>query len=270
MDLVGYSENVFDKIKTEFSSFAAKLGINDIRFIPISALVGDNIVEYSQNMKWYKDSPLLNLLETIHIASDENLIDCRFPVQYVIKTHEEKNIIARQYAGRIEGGIFKANDKIMILPSGLTTYIKKINFGKEDIIEAFPPMSVSLELNDHIDISRGDMIVRENNKPTVANDIDIMICWMNNKPLKSGNRYILKHTTKEVKCIIQNILYKVNIDNLHRIENINQININEIARINLKTTSPLFFDKYKINRHTGSLIIIDESTNETAGAGMII
>jgi sulfate adenylyltransferase subunit 1 len=270
MDLVDYSKEVYDKICDDFRKFSYKLDCKDVRFIPISALHGDNVVEKSQNMPWYNAYTLLYLLETIHIGSDENMVDCRFPVQYVIRPQSDKYHDFRGYAGRIAGGIFKPGDKIMVLPSGFTSKIKSIETMDGEIQEAFPPMSVTIRLEDDIDISRGDMIVRENNSTDVEQDIDVMVCWMNEKPLQLNGKYAVRHTTKEARCIIKDVRYKVDINSLHRIEDEKNIGLNEIARIKIRTTQAFFFDKYKENRITGSLILIDEGTNETVAAGMII
>lgn len=270
MDLVDYSEEVFDRIKKDFINFATKLEVHDIRFIPISALKGDNVVSSSDNMTWYKDGPLLHLLETIHISSDENLVDCRFPVQYVIRPYNDDFHDYRGYAGRIASGIFKRGDKVMVLPSGFNSRIKAIDTFDGEIEEAFAPMSVTILLEDDIDISRGDMIVRENNTPVSGQDFDVMLCWLNEKKMQQGGKYAIKHTSKDAKCIVKEIRYKVDINTLHRNEEDKSIGLNDIARIAIRTTHPFFYDKYKINRVTGSIILIDESTNETVGAGMIV
>ncbi|MBL1143344.1 MAG: sulfate adenylyltransferase subunit CysN [Bacteroidetes bacterium] len=270
MDLVDYSEEVFSKIKKEVESFATKLDVKDIHFIPISALKGDNVVNKSDNMDWYRGGTLMYLLENIHIGSDYNLIDCRFPVQYVIRPQSDKYHDYRGYAGRIAGGIFKPGDEVAVLPSGFTSKIKSIDTLDGPLEKAFAPMSVTMTLEDEIDISRGDMIVRVNNQPKVSQDIELMICWMNEKDLQLNGKYALKHTSSDARCVIKEIRYKVDIRTLHRIEDDKQIRMNEIARISIRTTKPLFFDNYKRNRSTGSLILIDEATNETVGAGMII
>ncbi|MDD3877823.1 MAG: GTP-binding protein [Bacteroidales bacterium] len=270
MDLVDYSQAIFKQIKNDFTDFSAKLEIHDIRFIPVSALHGDNVVDASTLMPWYKGPTLLYLLENIHIGSDHNLIDCRFPIQYVIRPESHEHHDYRGYAGMVAGGVFKTGDEVMILPSKLKTTIKTMEKAGEKVEKAFPPMSVSITLSDDIDISRGDMIVRENNSPDISQNIEVMLCWMNEKLLKNGGTYIIKHTTKEVKCIVKEIRYKIDINTLHRIESDKNIGLNEFARIFIKTAKPLFFDKYKLNRITGSLIFIDPSTNETLGAGMII
>jgi len=270
MDLVDYREDIFELIKFNFKNFATKLDVQDIHFIPVCALNGDNVVNSSGNMPWFKGGPLLDLLETIHISSDENLIDCRFPVQYVIRPNNNEYHDYRGYAGRVASGIFKAGDKVLLLPSKQTATIKSIDSIDGVIEEAFPPMSVAISLMEDADVSRGDMIVRENNIPTISNEFDIMVCWFNDKKLIPGARYILKQTTRDARCRIQEICYKVDINTLHRIEGIREIGLNDIARISIKTLQPLFFDKYKINRNTGSIILIDEATNETVGAGMIL
>ncbi len=270
MDLVNYSEEKFEEIKKQITSFAAKLDVKDIRFIPISALQGDNVVDRSENMPWYMGPTLLYLLETIHIASDHNHIDCRFPVQYVVRPQNNDFHDYRGYAGRISGGIFKPGDKVMVLPSGFSTKIKNIDTFSGPLHEAFAPQSVTITLEDDIDISRGDMIVRENNLPESSQDIELMVCWLNPKKLIVGGKYAIKHTTKDVRCIIKDVKYKLDINTLHRDEENKEIGMNDIARISLRTTSPLFYDTYRRNRSTGSLIIIDEGTHETVGAGMII
>lgn len=270
MDLVDYDEEVFNRIKDDLEDFSSKLDIKDIHFIPISALKGDNVVNKSENMPWYGGGTLMYLLENIHIGSDHNHIDCRFAVQYVIRPHSDKYHDFRGYAGRISGGIFKPGDKVIILPSGFSSTIKSIELGGEQIDEAFAPMSVTMTLENEIDISRGDMIVRGNNQPTITQDLDIMVCWMNEKKLKLNGKYAIKHTTSDARCIVKEIVYKVDVNTLHRIEDDENIGLNEIARVRLRITKPLFVDRYTRNRNTGSLILIDEGTNETVGAGMIL
>jgi len=270
MDLVNFDQEVYEKIKKDFQSFASKLEVLDIHFVPVSALLGDNVVDKSTNMDWYGGSTLLYLLETIHIGSDQNLVDCRFPVQYVIRPQSVDYHDYRGYAGRVAGGIFKPGDKVMVLPSGFTSRIKSIDTFDGPVKEAFMPMSVTIRLEDEIDISRGDMIVRENNLPTTGQDFDVMICWLNEKKMVLNGKYAIRHTTREARCIIKDIRYKVDINTLHRIEEDKNIGLNDIARISLRTTVPFFYDKYRINRITGSVILIDESTNETVGAGMIV
>ena len=227
-------------------------------------------MDRSKNMNWYEGPTLLYLLENIHISGDLNHIDCRFPVQYVIRPMSTIHHDYRGFAGRVAGGIFRKGDTVCVLPRGITTKIKSIDTFNGAINEAFPPMSVTLTLEDEIDISRGDMIVRENNQPEISQDVDIMICWFHSKPLQLNGKYMVKHTTKDVRCIIKDIRYKMDINTLHRIEDNKVIGANDIARIQIRTTVPLFFDKYSRNRITGSLILIDEATNETVGAGMIV
>jgi len=270
MDLVDYSQEVYDKIVSDYKIFASKLEAKDIHFIPISALKGDNVVDRSENMDWYEGSTLLYLLENVHIGSDNNHIDCRFPVQYVIRPQSDDHHDYRGYAGRISSGVFKPGDEVCVLPSGFASKIKSIDTFDGNIEEAFAPMSVTITLEDNIDVSRGDMIVRVNNQPKIGQDIEVIICWLNNKPLNMNAKYLLMHTTKDVKAIIKEINYKIDINTLHRMEDDKEINMNDIARIRLRTTLPLFYDSYSKNRNTGSLILIDEGTKETVAAGMII
>jgi sulfate adenylyltransferase subunit 1 len=270
MDLVDYQESVYDQIKNDFSEFSHKLDVNDVRFIPISALKGDNVVEESDQMPWYQGSTLLYHLENIHIGSDHNLIDCRFPVQYVIRPYQDEYHDYRGYAGRIAGGVFKKGDEIMLLPSGFTTKIAGIDVYKNEVEEAWPPQSVTLRLADDYDLSRGDMIVRKNNLPKIGQDLEVMLCWFNEKPLLIRGKYTLMHTTKSIRCMVKEVRYKLDINTLHRNEEENQINMNDICRVVIRTTQPVFFDSYRQNRITGSLILVDEATNETVAAGMII
>ena len=270
MDLVDFKEEEYNKIKEDFKAFSSKLEIQDIHFVPLSALHGDNVVERSNNMDWYEGSTLLHLLENVHIGSDHNHVDCRFPVQYVVRPQSKKYPDYRGYAGRISGGVFKPGDVVMVLPSGFTSKIKSIDTMDGSVAEAFAPMSVCMTLEDEIDISRGDMIVRENNSPNVKQDLDLMVCWMNEKKMIPRGKYGIKHTSKDARCIIKEVKYKMNINNLHRIEDDKDIGLNDIARISIRTTAPLFFDEYRRNRNTGSIILIDEATNETVAAGMII
>jgi len=270
MDLVDFQQDVYDKIRKDFEAFASKLETIDIHFLPISALNGDNVVERSPNMPWYEGSTLLHLLENVHISSDQNHIDCRFPVQYVIRPMKNEYHDYRGFAGRVAGGVFRKGDKITVLPSGFNSTIKSIDTFTGEVEEAFAPMSVTITLDDEIDISRGDMIARENNQPQVSQDIDIMICWFNNKPLQPNSKFVIRHTTREARAIVKEINYKVDINTLHRNEDDKTINMNDIARVRLRTTVPLLFDSYSRNRNTGSIILVDEATNETVAAGMII
>jgi len=270
MDLVDYDEEVFLCIKKDFKTFAAKLKVHDIQFVPISALKGDNVVEKSANMPWYGGSTLMYLLETIHIGSDLNLVDCRFPVQYVIRPHNDDYHDYRGYAGRVAGGILKPGDKVMVLPSGFTTRIKAIDGPQGPVQEAFAPISVTIRLEDELDVGRGDMIVRINNVPEISQDINMMVCWMNPVRMQLNGKYTIRHTTREARCVVKEILYKVDVNTLHRILDDKEVGMNDIARICVRTTKPFFFDKYQINRFTGSVILVDEGSNETVGAGMII
>jgi sulfate adenylyltransferase subunit 1 len=270
MDLVDHKQEVFEKIKADFESFSSKLEIKDVHFIPISALNGDNVVDRSKNMDWYEGSTLMHLLENIHIGSDQNHVDCRFPVQFVVRPQSKDYPDYRGYAGRIAGGVFKPGDYVTILPSGFTSKIKSIDTFDGEVAEAFSPMSVCMTLTDNIDISRGDMLVRENNKPTVDQDIEVMICWMNDKKMIPKGKYTIRHTSQTARCIIKEVKYKMNINTLHRMEDEKEIGLNDIGRITIRTTKPLFFDGYRRNRNTGSIILVDEATNETVAAGMII
>ncbi|MDG1349214.1 MAG: sulfate adenylyltransferase subunit CysN [Flavobacteriales bacterium] len=270
MDLVDHSQEAFEKIKSDFEDFASKLEIKDVHFIPISALNGENVVDRSENMDWYEGSTLMHLLENIHIGSDQNHVDCRFPVQFVVRPQSKEFPDYRGYAGRIEGGVFKPGDDVTVLPSGFTSKIKSIDTFDGEVKEAFSPMSVCMTLEDDIDISRGDMLVRENNKPTIEQDIDVMICWMNEKKMIPRGKYTIRHTSQTARCIIKEVKYKMDINTLHRNEEDREIGLNDIGRITIRTTKPLFFDSYRRNRNTGSIILVDEATNETVAAGMII
>jgi sulfate adenylyltransferase subunit 1 len=270
MDLVDYSEEVFEKIKKDYNDFSAKLAVPDIHFIPISALNGDNVVDPSINMPWYKGGTLLYTLENVNISADLNYKDARFPVQWVIRPQSNEHHDFRGYAGRVEGGTFKVGDEVVALPSGFSTKIKTIELMDKQLTEAYSPMSVTLTLENEIDISRGDMIVKQHNQPTASQDVDLMICWLNEKKLQPNGKYIIKHTTKEVKCVVKDVLYKMDINTLHKIEDNKEIGLNDIGRILIRTSSPLFSDSYNKNRFTGSLIIVDEFSNETLAAGMIL
>ncbi len=271
MDLVNYEQEYFDKIVDQFEAFSSKLNVKDVRFIPISALLGDNVVNRSKKTNWYEGPTLMYLLETVHISNDYNHRDGRFPVQHVIRPHSNEYHDYRGYAGRIAGGTFRSGEKVIALPSGFSSTIKAVELAGKPIAEAHSPMSVTITLNDNIDISRGDMLVKENNIPDSEQDIDAMICWMDEKrPVQLNGKYILRHTTREVKCIVKEIVYKMDINTLHKLEDDKEIKVNDIGRIRLRTTSPLFFDSYRRNRQTGSFIMIDEGTNVTIGAGMIV
>ncbi len=270
MDLVDYSREVYEKIVDDFRMFSSRLDVQDVQFIPVSAKFGDNVVTRSPKMDWYEGTTLMFHLENVHISGDINHIDCRFPVQYVVRPQQDQYHDYRGYAGKIAGGVFRNGDRVLVLPSGFSSRIKSIDTFDGEVMEAFAPMSVTMLLEDEIDVSRGDMIVRENNSPQVGQDIDLMICWLNDKKLEPGNRYLLKHTSREVRCIVKDIRYKIDINTLRRNEEDKIFGMNDIGRIQLRTTLPLFFDSYRRNRNTGSLILIDEATNETVGAGMIL
>ena len=270
MDLVDFQEEAYEKIVAEFKKFSAKLDVSDIHFIPISALKGDNVVNRSENMPWYNGGTLLYTLENVYIGSDHNHIDCRFPIQTVIRPHSDAYHDYRGYAGRIAGGIFKPGDEVAVLPSGLTSKIASIDTFDGSISEAYAPMSVTITLEDDVDAGRGDMLVRINNQPEVSQDVDVMLCWLHNQPPRPRAKYILRHTTNEAKAMITEVLYKVDVNTLHRTENDKTIAMNDICRVKLRSTKPLMVDAYRKNRNTGSLILVDEGTNETVAAGMVI
>ncbi len=273
MDLVDYQAEVFERICEEFSAFAARLDIGDLTFIPISALHGDNVVDRSANMPWYDGPSLLHHLEHVHIASDRNMIDVRFPVQYVIRPHAATDADLhdyRGYAGQVAGGVLKPGDEVLHLPSGFATKVRRIEAAGTEIAEAFAPMSVTLLLDDDVDISRGDMICRPHNRPAAAQDIDAMICWMSSETvLARRSRLIVKHTSRTVKAIVTDLQHRIDVNTLHRDEAATQLGLNEIGRVRLRLTQPIFCDPYARNRITGGLILIDESTNATVGAAMI-
>jgi bifunctional enzyme CysN/CysC len=273
MDLVDYSAEVFERICEEFSAFAARLDIGDLTFIPISALHGDNVVDRSANMPWYDGPSLLHHLEHVHIASDRNMIDVRFPVQYVIRPHAATDAELhdyRGYAGQVAGGVLKPGDEVLHLPSGFSTRVRRIESAGTQVPEAFAPMSVTLLLDDDVDISRGDMICRPNNRPAVAQDIEAMVCWMSSEAvLARRSRLVVKHTSRTVKAIVTDLHYRIDVNTLHRDESAAQLGLNEIGRVRLRLTQPVFCDPYARNRTTGGLILIDETTNATVGAAMI-
>jgi sulfate adenylyltransferase subunit 1 len=270
MDLVEWSEETFEGIRRAMDDFTSRLDVQDVHFIPISALNGDNVVDRSENMDWYEGPTLLSLLETVHIANDVNLTDGRFPVEYVIRPQSTEFHDYRGYAGRIAGGVFRPGDAVTVLPSGFSSRVKSIDTFKGPLEAAHAPMSVTLTLEDEIDISRGDMIAPSDDLPTASQDVEMMVCWLHEKKLQVNGKYALKHTTRDVRCIVKAVQYKVNVNTLARIEDDKSVGLNDIARITLRTTQPLFFDPYRLNRATGSLILIDEATNETVGAGMIV
>ncbi|MEU5946968.1 GTP-binding protein [Micromonospora sp. NPDC047465] len=271
MDLVDYSQEVFERIADEFTAFAAKLDAPDLTVVPISALKGDNIVSRSENMLWYEGPSLLHHLERVHIASDRNLVDVRFPVQYVIRPQSTTVTDYRGYAGQVASGVLKPGDEVMVLPSGFTSRISAVETADGPVAEAFPPMSVTVRLEDEIDISRGDMICRPNNAPAVAQDIEAMVCWMDEtRPLQVGGKYAVKHTTRSARAIVRGLHYRLDINSLHRDDSAGELRLNEIGRVRLRTTVPLLADEYRRNRTTGGFVIIDETTNRTVGAGMIV
>jgi sulfate adenylyltransferase subunit 1 len=270
MDLVEWDQDRFNAIREEFIAFASRLDVVDLTFIPVSALRGDNVVDRSANMPWYQGSPLLHHLEEVYIASDRNVIDCRFPVQWVIRPRSDEHHDYRGYGGTVGSGVFKPGDEVVVLPSGFTTTIAAIDGPGGPVEEAFPSMSVVLRLDDDIDISRGDMICRPNNQPLVGQDLDAMVCWMVDRPLSAGAKYFIKHTTRSARALVKALQYRLDINTLHRDESATSLTMNEIGRLTLRTTSPLMFDSYRRNRTTGSFILIDEATNTTAGAGMIL
>jgi bifunctional enzyme CysN/CysC len=271
MDLVDWSQEVFERIADEFTSFAAKLEAPDLTVIPISALRGDNIVSRSDNTPWYDGPSLLHHLEHVHIASDRNLVDVRFPVQYVIRPQSTTVTDYRGYAGQVASGVLKPGDEVMVLPSGFTSRIAAIDTADGPVDEAFPPMSVTVRLEDEIDISRGDMICRPHNAPDATQDLEAMICWMDEtRPLHVGAKYAIKHTTRAARTVVRGLQYRLDVNSLHRDESATELTLNEIGRVRLRTTVPLLADEYRRNRTTGGFILIDETTNRTVAAGMII
>ncbi len=271
MDLVDYSEEVYNQIVKDFRDFASRLdNIVEITDIPISALNGDNVVDKSEHMAWYQGPTLLYHLEHVYVGGEENHVDARFPVQWVIRPMSDEWHDFRGYAGRVAGGVFKPGDEITVLPSGFNTRIKGIHSATGDLAEAFAPQSVCLTLEDEIDISRGDTLVKANNPPEVSQDIEAMICWFSAKPMANRAKLVVRHTTQETKAVIQEVKYHVDINTLHKIENVETFNMNDIGRISMRTAVPLIHDAYRRNRTTGSFILIDPGTNETVAAGMIV
>ncbi|MEO0794883.1 MAG: GTP-binding protein [Verrucomicrobiota bacterium] len=272
MDLVDWSQETYDRIVADFKSFASRLdNVVEVTFIPISALEGDNVVDKSTNMDWYQGPTLMYHLENVYVGPDSNHIDARFPVQWVIRPMSNEWHDFRGYAGRVAGGVFKPGDDVVVLPSGFSTKIKTIHTLGGELQEAYNPLSCTITLEDEIDISRGDMIAKPNNQPKVDQDIEAMICWFSEKKtLKGREKLIMRHTTKEAKVIVKEIRYKVNINTLHKIEGDLEFSLNDIGRISLRTSSPIFYDSYSRNRQTGSFVLVDEFTNETVAAGMII
>ncbi len=271
MDLVDWSEDRFNEITAEYREFASRLEVPHIDFIPISALLGDNVVERSANMGWYQGSPLLYTLETMYIGNEHNHVDARFPVQWVIRPHSDEWHDFRGYAGRVAGGVFKPGDEVTVMPSGFQSRVKGIHDIHGDVEEAYAPMSVTMTLEDEIDISRGDMIVKQNNPPQSSQQIEAMISWFSSEAnLQEHGRYTLRHTTNDVKCLVKELKYKMDINTLHKLEEDREVRLNDIARVSLQTSAPLHYDRYRRNRATGSFILIDEQTNNTVAAGMIV
>ncbi len=269
MDLVDYSRERFEEIQAEFQSFATKLSIPDLTVIPISALKGDNVVDRSENMKWYEGTSLLHHLEHVHVASDRDLVDTRFPVQYVVRPKSDEFHDYRGYAGQIAGGVLKPGDEVQVLPSGFTSKIAAIDLFDQELSEAYPPMSVTVRLEDDLDVSRGDMICRPANAPRPSQDIDAMICWMSPDPMRPRQKLAIKHTTRMGRAMIKDVQYRLDVNTLHRDLETKELGLNEIGRVQLRTTVPLLCDPYEKNRSTGSFVLIDEATGVTVGAGMI-
>jgi bifunctional enzyme CysN/CysC len=269
MDLVDYRQDVYDEIYADFTNFAAKLDVGDLSVIPISALEGDNIVTRSTRMPWYDGPSLLHHLENVHVASDRNLIDVRFPVQYVIRPQSSQYPDYRGYAGQVAGGILRSGDDVVVLPSGFSTRIAGIDTAGGPVSEAYAPMSVTVRLTDDLDVSRGDMICRPHNAPAATQDLDAMVCWMSETPLRPGQKLSIKHTTRSARALVKDLQYRLDVNTLHREPEVDTLGLNDIGRVRLRTTVPLFCDEYRRNRITGGFVLMDEATNRTVGAGMI-
>jgi len=270
MDLVDWDQAVYERISEELSAWASRLDVADLTFVPISALHGDNVVERSERMPWYGGPSLLYYLEHVHVASDRNLIDCRFPVQWVVRPMSEEWHDYRGYAGQVASGVFTVGDEVTVLPSGVTTHIEAIDTFDGPLKEAFPPQSVTMRLADDVDVSRGDMICRAHNHPTPARELEAMVCWMSERPLAPGRRYRIKHTTRAALAKVDALRYRMDVNSLHRDQEATELSLNEIGRVGLRLSAPLLVDEYRRNRTTGSFILIDESTNETVGAGTVL
>jgi sulfate adenylyltransferase subunit 1 len=270
MDLVDFAEERFDEIVTEFEEFSSKLLVKDVHYIPISALLGDNVVNKSEKTNWYGGGTLLHTLETLHISSDINKIDARFPIQTVLRPQSDEHRDYRGYAGRIASGIYRTGDEVAVLPSGFTSKIKSINAGEQEVEEAYAPMSISMTLEDDIDISRGDMIVKKNNQPELEQEFDVMLCWLHNEPAKPRAKYTVMQASNEQRAMIKEVVYKMDINTYNRNEEDKDLSMNDIARVKIRTTHRLMLDSYRDNRNTGSIILIDENTNDTVAAGMIV
>jgi bifunctional enzyme CysN/CysC len=270
MDLVDFDQTVFERICADFSAWAAKLDVHDLTFIPISALHGDNVVERSPRTPWYEGPPLLYYLEHVHIASDRNLVDSRFPVQWIVRPMSPEHHDYRGYAGEVASGVFRVGDEVVVLPSGIETRIAAVDTHDGPREEAYPPLSVTLRLEDDVDVSRGDMICRPHNRPRETRELEAMVCWMSERPLQPSARYRIKHTTRTALAKADSLRYRIDVNTLHRDEQADSLELNEIGRLALRLSSPLFLDEYRRNRATGSFILIDESTNDTVGAGMVL
>ncbi len=271
MDLVEYKEDAYEKVLRQYTDFASRLeNVTDLTFVPVSALKGDNIIDRSENIPWYKGPPLLYHLENVYVGSDSNHVDARFPVQWVIRPHSDQYHDFRGFSGRVAGGVFKTGDEVVVLPSGFSTKIIKILKGDQEIEEAFYPQSVTILLEDKIDVSRGDMIVKPNNQPKISQDLDAFICWFSGaKKLTKGGKYIFRHTTKDAQAILSDIRYKVDVNSLRKMEAVENFQMNDIGRVSLRISQPVFYDTYQRNRNTGSFILVDPFTNETLAAGML-
>ncbi|WP_422349605.1 sulfate adenylyltransferase subunit 1 [Flagellimonas sp.] len=270
MDLVDFKEEAYNNVIGQVEEFSSKLLVRDVRFIPISALLGDNVVNRSEHMDWYQGAPLLHTLETMHISSDINKVDARFPVQTVLRPQSEEYRDYRGYAGRVASGVFRKGDEVTVLPSGFTSKIKSIDTNNGELEEAFAPMSVSITLEDDIDIGRGDMIARSNNKPEPSQDVEAMLCWLHNDPAKPRAKYTIRHTSNEQTAMIKEVVYKIDINTLNRKPDDVELGMNDICKVRIRTTKPLLIDSYRENRTTGSFVLIDENTNETVAAGMVV
>ena len=270
MDLVGYDQEVFEAIKADFRAFAMRMEVTDLSFVPVSALHGDNVVHRSASMPWYEGSSLIHHLEQVHIASDRNLIDVRFPVQYVIRPRSDEHHDFRGYAGQVAGGVLRRGDEVVVLPSGWSSVVESIDTADGPVDEAFTPMSVVVRLADDLDVSRGDMLCRPHNRPLVGQDLEAMVCWLDEKNLQPGGRYAIHHTTRSARAVVKELVYRLDINTLHRDEGATGLGLNEIGRLSLRTTVPLFYDEYRRNRATGCFILIDEATNATVAAGMLL
>ncbi|MFN9787274.1 MAG: sulfate adenylyltransferase subunit CysN [Planctomycetia bacterium] len=270
MDLVGWDEAAYRRIEADVRGLAARLDVQDLCFIPMSALHGDNVVERSANTPWYKGPPLLHHLESVHIASDRNLIDVRFPVQWVVRPQSAEHHDYRGYAGQVAGGVLRKGDEVVVLTSGMNSRVAKIETFDGELEEAFPPMSVVVHLDNDVDVSRGDMLCRPNNRPVVGQDLEAMVCWMAEQPLSPRGKYALKHTTRNTRAMVSSIQYKLDVNTGHRIEGVQQLGLNDLGRISLRTMAPICYDEYRRNRATGSFILVDEATNATVGAGMLL